>query len=219
VLIDDLVTKEIDEPYRMFTSRAEHRLVLRQDNADERLFRHGVRCGLLPRGLWENMIAGRKRVAAARRFVERRALTADECTRILAAKGQGSVSSPLKASQLLQRPGIAVADIESALPAGSLALEPREKETLEIKIKYEGYIRRQKKLAERMLQIERVRIPCDFSYDIEALSAEARLKLEKFRPTTLGRAARLSGVRSSDLSILMIHLGKRERVERGKAGG
>ncbi len=214
VLIDDLVTKEIDEPYRMFTSRAEHRLVLRQDNADERLFRHGVRCGLLPRGLWEKMIAGRKRVAGARRFVERRALSADECTRILAAKGQGSASAPLKASQLLQRPGIAVADIESALPAGGLALEPREKETLEIKIKYEGYIRRQKKLAERMLQIERVRIPADFSYAIEALSAEARLKLEKFRPTTLGRAARLSGVRSSDLSILMIHLGKRERIER-----
>ncbi len=215
VLIDDLVTKEIDEPYRMFTSRAEHRLVLRQDNADERLFRHGVRCGLLPRALWEKMIAGRKRVAGARRFVERRALSADECTRILAAKGQGGVSSPLRASQLIQRPGITVADVEGALPAGSLGLAPREKESLEIGIKYEGYIRRQKKLAERMLQIERVRIPADFSYDIDALSAEARLKLEKFRPTTLGRAARLSGVRSSDLSILMIHLGKREWNERG----
>ncbi len=215
VLIDDLVTKEIDEPYRMFTSRAEHRLVLRQDNADVRLFKHGVRCGLLPRGIWKSMIAGRKRVAGARRLVERRSLAADECSRILASKGQGGVSSPLKASQLLLRPGISLKDIESALPAGGLGLAPREKEALEIEIKYEGYIRRQKKLAERMLQIERVRIPADFSYGIEALSAEARLKLEKFRPTTLGRAARLSGVRSSDLSILMIHLGKRERSERG----
>lgn len=213
VLIDDLVTKEIDEPYRMFTSRAEHRLVLRQDNADERLFRHGVRCGLLPRGLWAETIARRKRVARARRFIERRSLTAEECNRILASKGQGGATGSLKAFQLLQRPGIALEDLERGLPAGSIALKPREKEALEIGIKYEGYIRRQKKLAERMLQIERVRIPPDFSYDIEALSAEARLKLEKFRPTTLARAARLSGVRSSDLSILMIHLGKRERGE------
>jgi tRNA uridine 5-carboxymethylaminomethyl modification enzyme len=218
VLLDDLVTKEIDEPYRMFTSRAEHRLVLRQDNADERLFKHGVRCALLPRGLWEETIARRKRVARARRFIERHSLAAEECSRILASKGQGSVSSPLKASLLLQRPGISIKDIEGSLPAGSLGLEPREKEALEIGIKYDGYIRRQKKLAERMLQIEKVRIPPEFSYDIEALSAEARLKLEKFRPLTLAQASRLSGVRSSDLSILMIHLGKRARDERGSAG-
>jgi tRNA uridine 5-carboxymethylaminomethyl modification enzyme len=218
VLIDDLVTKDIDEPYRMFTSRAEHRLVLRQDNADERLFKHGVRCALLPRGLWEEMIARRKRVAKARRFAERSALTADECSRILASRGQRGISASLKISQLLQRPGISIKDVESALPGRGLDLEPREKEALEIGIKYDGYIRRQKKLAERMLKIERVRIPPDFSYDIEALSAEARLKLEKFRPLTLAQAARLSGVRSSDLSILMIHLGKRERDELGKAG-
>ncbi|MCX5754035.1 MAG: tRNA uridine-5-carboxymethylaminomethyl(34) synthesis enzyme MnmG [Candidatus Krumholzibacteria bacterium] len=218
VLLDDLVTKEIDEPYRMFTSRAEHRLVLRQDNADGRLFRHGVRCALLPRGLWEEMIARRKRVAGARRFIERQTLAADECSRILASRGQKCVSSPLKAASLLQRPGISIGDIESAVPAGSLGLGPREKEALEIGIKYEGYIRRQKKLAERMLQIERVRIPTDFSYDIEALSTEARIKLEKFRPLTLAQASRLSGVRSSDLSILMIHLGKRDREGRGNPG-
>ncbi len=217
VLIDDLVTKEIDEPYRMFTSRAEHRLVLRQDNADERLFKHAVRCGLLPRALWEGTIGSRKRVARARREIVRHALGIEESGRILAAKGLGPASSPLRISQLLQRPGVAVADVEGALPAVSEAgravagLAPREKEALEIGIKYDGYIRRQKRLAERMLQIERIKIPGDFSYDIEALSAEARLKLEKFRPTTLARAARISGVRSSDLSILMIHLEKRER--------
>ncbi len=200
----------------MFTSRAEHRLVLRQDNADERLFRHGVRNALVPRGLWEEMIARRRRVAGARRYIERRTLAADDCSRILASRGQGSVATPLKASQLLQRPGIGVGDIESALPAGSVRLEPREKEALEIGIKYDGYIRRQKKLAERMLRIEKVRIPPDFSYEIEALSAEARLKLEKFRPVTLAQASRLSGVRSSDLSILMICLGKREMSEHGR---
>ncbi len=242
VLVDDLVTKEIDEPYRMFTSRAEHRLVLRQDNADERLFKHAFRCGLLPHALWEDMIASRKRVARARREGERRTLGVEECSRILAEKGLGSAPSPLRIAQLLQRPGISVADIEGARSAGDAdapakaasadvpakglgaagapfaGLSPREKETLEIQIKYDGYIRRQKRLAERMLKIERVRIPEDFSYNIEALSAEARLKLEKFKPTTLARASRISGVRSSDLSILMIHLEKRERVAANSAG-
>jgi tRNA uridine 5-carboxymethylaminomethyl modification enzyme len=217
VLIDDLVTKEIDEPYRMFTSRAEHRLILRQDNADERLFKHGVRNALLPRGLWEEMIARRRRVARARRFVERRSLNAEESSRILDSRGLGKTSSSLKIFQLLQRPGIALEDIERALPADSIPLEPREKEALEIGVKYDGYIRRQKKLAERMLEIERVRIPTDFSYDIEALSTEARLKLEKFKPTNLAQASRLSGVRSSDLSILMIYLGRREAA--GSHGG
>ncbi len=208
VLVDDLVTKEIDEPYRMFTSRAEHRLVLRQDNADERLFKHAARCGLLPRALWEGTIASRRRVARARREIERRTLSAEESSGILASKGLGTASAPLRMAQLLQRPGISVTDIEDASFAG---LGPREKETLEIQVKYDGYIRRQKRLAERMLAIERVRIPEDFSYNIEALSAEARLKLEKFRPTTLARASRISGVRSADLSILMIHLEKRGR--------
>jgi tRNA uridine 5-carboxymethylaminomethyl modification enzyme len=221
VLVDDLVTKDIDEPYRMFTSRAEHRLVLRQDNADERLFKHAVRCGLLPRSLWEGAIASRKRVARARRDAERLAVSAEESSRVLAAKGLGGTAAPLRISQLLQRPGVTVADVAGVVPAASAAdcafagLAPREKEALEIRIKYDGYIRRQKRLAERMLRIERVKIPEDFSFDIEALSAEARLKLEKFRPTTLARAARISGVRSADLSILMIHLEKRERARNG----
>jgi tRNA uridine 5-carboxymethylaminomethyl modification enzyme len=214
VLIDDLVTKDIDEPYRMFTSRAEHRLVLRQDNADARLFKQGVRCGLLPRELWEGMIAGRKRVARARRFIDRHVIPAEECARILAASGKQGVAVPLKASRLLQRPGVEIADLESVLPAGSLGASRKEKETLGIEVKYEGYIHRQSRLAERMLRMERMSIPADFSYDIGALSSEARLKLRKFRPLTLGQAARLSGVRQSDLSVLMIYLSKLNRSGR-----
>jgi tRNA uridine 5-carboxymethylaminomethyl modification enzyme len=213
VLIDDLVTKDIDEPYRMFTSRAEHRLILRQDNADERLFKHGVRCGLLPRGLWQEVIARRKRVARARRFLERHVVATEDCNRILAGRGKGAVSAPLRAARLLQRPGIRGEDLESALPAGSLGGDPKEREALEIQVKYEGYIRRQRRLADRMLHMEKMPIPRDFSYDLDSLSAEARLKLRKFRPMTLAQASRLSGVRSSDLSILMIYLKKTSRSE------
>jgi tRNA uridine 5-carboxymethylaminomethyl modification enzyme len=214
VLIDDLVTKDIDEPYRMFTSRAEHRLTLRQDNADERLLKYGLRCGLLPAGLWRTMIDRRKRIAREQRFIERHVVPVEECNRILAAKGKDPVSSPLRASQLLQRPGIGIKDLGAALPPGNLAERKRDREAVEIRIKYEGYIRRQKRFAERMLQLEWMHIPEDFSYEIESLSAEARLKLCKFRPTTLAQASRLSGVRSSDLSILMIYLSKLGRKAR-----
>jgi len=220
VLIDDLVTKEIDEPYRMFTSRAEHRLVLRQDNADERLFKYGVRLGLLPRTLWAGMIERRRRVSKARRDIEHHTVSVEDCNRILARRGKAPAASPLKASQLLQRPGVTALDLEGALPAGVLGGNPREIDALEIRVKYEGYIRRQRTHADRMIEMERTQIPSDFSYDIGALSAEARLKLSKFRPQTLGQAARLSGVRSSDLSILMIYLikAKREKASACRPG-
>ena len=218
VLIDDLVTKDIDEPYRMFTSRAEHRLILRQDNADERLFKYGVRFGLLPRALWARMIERRVRVAQARRVIDRHIVSVEDCAGILGDKAKGAVSAPLRASQLLQRPGVKIADIEKVLPEAFLGGNARDKDALEIQVKYEGYIRRQRKHADRMLQMERTRIPKDFSYDIKSLSAEARLKLGKHRPLTLGQAARLSGVRSSDLSILMIYLIKSRREKTASRG-
>lgn len=206
VLIDDLITKEIDEPYRMFTSRAEHRLLLRQDNADERLMKYAVRFGLLPRGLWEEVVARRRRVGKAQRRMREMVVPAEECRKLLGNAGR--VRGQQKASRLLQRPGVSIESLERALPGGALDLSGREKESLEIRVKYEGYIRRQRKVADRFLHLDRVRIPEDFSYDREALSAEAREKLKKFRPVTLGQASRISGVRTSDLSILMILLGR-----------
>jgi tRNA uridine 5-carboxymethylaminomethyl modification enzyme len=219
VLIDDLITKDIDEPYRMFTSRAEHRLILRQDNADQRLFRYGVRLGLLDRSLWSGMIERRRRVWLARRIIERQVVSTGDCDEILARKGKGPVTAPLTASQLLQRPAVGVGDIERFLPIDCLR-RPEERQALEIQVKYEGYIRRQRLHADRMLKMERTPIPDGFSFEIASLSAEARLKLAKFRPVTLGQAARLSGVRSSDLSILMIYLmkAKRDRSDKGGCG-
>ena len=214
VLIDDLVTKEIDEPYRMFTSRAEHRLILRQDNADERLSRYGARYGLLPRSLWRETIDRRRRVAGARRALERHGISVNGVRRadptVSAAAGRGRIG----AIEMLKRPGIRLRDLGPGLPPQVRELDERGVGALEIGVKYEGYIARQRRFVDRMLDLDRMRIPGDFSFEIESLSAEARLKLSKFRPLTLGQASRISGVRSSDISILMIFLGRR-----GKMGG
>jgi tRNA uridine 5-carboxymethylaminomethyl modification enzyme len=202
VLIDDLVTKEISEPYRMFTSRAEYRLSLRQDNADERLLRYAVRFGLLPADMWERMICSRKAVQKARRRLDAESVRYGEYGK-------------MAASRLLQRPEVALDDLEGLLPGGELDLGRRERESLQIQEKYRGYIRRQDRAAEKFRRMERRRIPEDFSYaGIGALSAEAREKLERFRPETLGKAARLDGVRASDISVVMVFLEKAERGRR-----
>jgi tRNA uridine 5-carboxymethylaminomethyl modification enzyme len=202
VLIDDLVTKEISEPYRMFTSRAEYRLLLRQDNADERLMRYAVRFGLLPRRPWEEMAGRRRRVNSAWRRLAAERVPA----------GDGAGEGTINALRLAQRPGADIDDIESRLPGGPLGLAPREREALEIRLKYDGYIGRQAKTAEKMRRLERRRIPLRFEYAaIGALSAEAREQLERFRPLTLGQASRLAGVRASDLSILMVLLERDSR--------
>jgi tRNA uridine 5-carboxymethylaminomethyl modification enzyme len=194
VLIDDLVTKEIMEPYRMFTSRAEYRLSLRQDNADERLLKHAVRFGLLPLEQWERMIESQKAVQGATKRLESESISIDGSER-------------MRAARFLQRPGVSLDDIEPLLPNGPLGLTRREGESLEIRQKYHGYIRRQDRTAEKLRRMERRKIPEGFSYsDIEALSTEAREKLEKFRPETLGKASRLAGVRNSDISVLMVFL-------------
>jgi tRNA uridine 5-carboxymethylaminomethyl modification enzyme len=219
VLIDDLVTKEIDEPYRMFTSRAEYRLLLRQDNADERLLRFAVRCGLIERDAWERMVERRRRVERARRRLLGTTLSVSTCNVILGRNGDSKVTSPKRAAQLLQRPRVSIRDIEPVAPLAASDLSDTEKESLEIRVKYEGYIRRQRRVADRLLGIERIRIPADFSYDISALSAEAREKLKRFNPVTLGQASRIAGVRSSDLSILLVFIERSRRLSARRRDG
>jgi tRNA uridine 5-carboxymethylaminomethyl modification enzyme len=212
VLIDDLATKDIDEPYRMFTSRAEHRLLLRQDNADERLLKYGVRCGLQPPERWERMAERRRRLNRAHKKLIDLKIPVAESNAILSASEETGVTAPQAAEKLLQRPRVRIDRMLGALPGGLCDLSEGEREALEIRVKYDGYIRRQRRMAARMLGLDRVKIPEGFTYDIEALSAEAREKLETFRPGTLGQASRISGVRTSDLSIIMIFL---DRMRRG----
>ena len=217
VLVDDLVTKEIAEPYRMFTSRAEHRLLLRQDNADERLLKYAVRCGLLPREQWEGMVERRRRINGAATRLASERISAEACNRMLGPMGEGPVQGPQVAARLLQRPSITIEMIGKALREPPLELDERESAALETRVKYEGYIKRQRRMADRLVRLDRMRIPDDFSFDIKGLSTEAREKLELYRPMTLGQASRISGVRTSDLSIIMIYLDRMIRAE--KTGG
>jgi tRNA uridine 5-carboxymethylaminomethyl modification enzyme len=211
VLTDDLITKDIDEPYRMFTSRAEHRLLLRQDNADERLAKYGVRFGLQRREVWDGVIERRKRVARASRRLAKERISAAACNEMFGRIGERNVQDPQHASRMLQRPGVNLDMLEGALPGGDLGLGRREREALEIRIKYNGYIRRQRKLADRIVRLDRLRIPHDFDFEISSLSREAREKLKLHRPVTLGQASRISGVRTSDISILMVMVEREKR--------
>ncbi len=217
VMIDDLITKELDEPYRMFTSRAEHRLLLRQDNADERLLRYGVRYGLLDKSLWQEMILRKKRVMKAKRRLATEIIPAERINSIIGRGGLPAATEARKAIQVARRPEIRIEEIEKLLGGNGLGLGQRETEMLGIEIKYDGYIARQKRMALKLLKMDKMAIPDDFSFEINALSREAREKLVRFKPETLGQASRISGVRNSDLSILMVLLEKQRRSA-GRSG-
>lgn len=210
VLIDDLTTKEIDEPYRMFTSRAEYRLLLRQDNADERLMRYGVRWGLVDERAWERV---ERRSSSVRDMVERLDRTAFpmlEGNARFADLGLGTVNKPLSLLQVLRRPDVRFRHVTPYLGECGMALDVEPH--VECSVKYMGYLDRQKREIDRVRDMEDRVIPADFSYEaIAGLSTEARQKLLRKRPETVAQASRISGVRASDLSILAVHLERRRR--------
>jgi len=190
VLIDDLVTKGTEEPYRMFTSRAEHRLMLRQDNADRRLMPYGHKLGLIPESMWQRLQKKEQLIADTRKYLER--------------KREGN--TPL--AQILRRPHTSFAEIErldSELAAQRLPSDVKEQ--LEIEMKYAGYIRRQMAQIERFKRMESREIPPETDYaSIKELSNEAQSKLAVVQPKSLGQASRISGVSPSDIAILMVHI-------------
>lgn len=214
VLIDDLVTKGTIEPYRMFTSRAEHRLILRQDNADLRLMDHGRRLGLISKAVYDKMNLKRTRISRALAGLKKAKVTPESLNEILARVGTTPISQNEYLYNLLKRPELHLSDL-----AGLVKLEILDNlhdpswqqvwEQVDLEIKYEGFIRRQNEQAERVRKLDSKAIPKSFDFlSIIALSTEAREKLDKIRPETIGQASRISGVSPADISILLVHLGR-----------
>lgn len=212
VLIDDLISKGTDEPYRMFTSRAEFRTLLRQDNADLRLTELSYRLGLASQERMDKVIDKRNGVEEIKTILKDFAVEPSEITEYFTAINSSPITERQKAQKILLRPDVELDEFAEALPRLKEALKGFSKETIEqasIQVKYDTYIEKEKELVQRMSQLEELEIPETFDYKkIVSLGNEAREKLSKIKPRTLGQASRISGINPSDVQILMVFMGR-----------
>jgi tRNA uridine 5-carboxymethylaminomethyl modification enzyme len=211
VLIDDLVNKGTDEPYRMFTSRAEFRTLLRQDNADLRLTEKSYRLGLASQERMEKVKIKTEEIEKIKAFLEEVVFDTNEMNLYLSELNSAELNQKQKASQLLLRPSVNLQEmIRASSKLNSLKNYPVETlEQAEIQIKYDVYIQKEKELVARISTLDEQVIPENFNYNkISSLSNEARQKFNKIRPQTLGQAGRISGVNPSDIQILMVYMGR-----------
>lgn len=213
VLIDDLVNKGTKEPYRMFTSRAEYRILLRQDNADLRLTHLAKDLGVggLEKRL-DRVEEKRAAVKEIRTFFQKTGVTPDQVNPYLESINSSPLTQQVKLHSVLARPGVEIPDMVAHVPELQQFMNNYDRETMDMAgtdIKYEGYIEKEKELAQKMLRLEGVKLHTDMDFDkITALSAEAREKLKQIQPRTIGQASRISGVSPSDVSVLLVHVGR-----------
>ncbi|HOO69082.1 MAG: tRNA uridine-5-carboxymethylaminomethyl(34) synthesis enzyme MnmG [Bacteroidales bacterium] len=213
VLIDDLITKGVDEPYRMFTSRAEHRILLRQDNADERLTSLGYELGLADKSRYEKFSEKIEKRDALLQWLEQNSIKPEDANSILKKGNTTPIETKKKFSELLSRPQVSWNSIREFVPRGTLCdSDPFSEEiyeSVEIAIKYKGYIEREAAFAQKILRLDSVTIPDKFDYStINSLSTESRQKLLRIRPKTIGQASRIPGVSPADISVLLLYLGR-----------
>ncbi len=212
VLIDDLVTKGVDEPYRMFTSRAEYRILLRQDNADLRLTPLGRDLGLVDDSRWTEFIAKRASVDGLVAYARARSVRPDELAAWMEAQALAPLTQGCKLASLLMRNSFTFAALRPLLPdldRRIAALSAEVVEEAEIQIKYRGYIERERLIADKLHRLEAVRIPSDFDFfSLQALTIEARQKLTRIRPATIGQASRIPGVSPADVNVLLVRFGR-----------
>lgn len=215
VLIDDLVNKGVDEPYRMFTSRAEYRILLRQDNADARLTEKAYRLGLADTyryRLWQEKVEGEKQLTD---FLESTTVKPAMVNAWMEQNDLGQLQQGCKLSDLITRPQITINALSRLLPSLHRQIEQLGKlkdeivESAEINIKYKGYINRERMTADKLQRLDAIHIPADFDYqNIQSLSTEARQKLQRIRPENIGEAGRIPGVSPNDISVLLILMGR-----------
>jgi tRNA uridine 5-carboxymethylaminomethyl modification enzyme len=215
VLIDDLITKGTNEPYRMFTSRAEFRILLRQDNADERLTPLGFQIGLASAEALEKVEQKKQLTKQLKTKLREIGISPAEANPMLAQKESAPITQQVKVSSLITRPHISLADIipihaPTAQAVNEvMVLNPLAVEQAEILLKYEGYIEREEEQAQKHQRLENLQLPATLDYlNVKSLSIEAREKLTKIQPATIGQASRVSGVSPSDISVLLVHLGR-----------
>ena len=213
VLIDDLVTKGTQEPYRMFTSRAEYRVLLRQDNADIRLTPLAVELGMNYMDdrikKVEDKVADAKKIT---RFLNDCSVEPDQINGLLEEKGSMPIKQKVKAQGIILRPNISIADVRSVVPGLNEFLSNYKAEAVEqaeINMKYAGYMAKEQEMVDKMSRLEMLKLSESFAYhSLTSLSAEAREKLTRMKPMTIGQASRISGVSPADISVLLIHLGR-----------
>ena len=214
VLIDDLVTKGTKEPYRMFTSRAEYRILLRQDNADQRLTPLSNAIGLADDGRLRELEKKKDVMSAFKVHLEKTSVSPSEAQTLLDSRESARMQQKQKAISLLSRPGISVIDLLKHIkPVKAFPrldeLHVEAQEAIEVQIKYAGYIEKEQAIADKLQRLDYVNLPEDFPYQsLESLSSEAREKLVEIKPNTLAGASRISGVSASDLAVLLVHLGR-----------
>ena len=211
-MIDDLTTLGTAEPYRMFTSRAEYRTLLRQDNADFRLTELGAQIGLATEERLNMMLEKKSKVDEVKRIMAEYGISGEEGNTFLRENNSAELTERTKALKLLLRPGIGIKEMIAAIPGLASRIgtvDPLVLEQVEIQAKYDVYIEKEQELVSKMAALEHLTIPETFDYDrLTAMSAEARQKLNKIKPATLGQASRISGVNPSDVQILMVYMGR-----------
>ena len=215
VLIDDLVTKGVDEPYRMFTSRAEYRILLRQDNADERLTPLSYEIGLAREERMIQLEKKRKGIQALQEKLEQTSVPLKEINEFLELSGTSQLKEKTKFINIAKRPQVELTTLLEKFDLGpdnkahSEGMIREIVEGVEIKIKYEGYITREKLMAEKISRLEKIKLAPDLDYDrFKSISTEARQKLSRIQPSTIGQASRISGVSPSDISVLLVYMGR-----------
>ena len=241
VLIDDLVTKGVDEPYRMFTSRAEYRILLRQDNADLRLTERSHEIGLADEYRYSYTMEKYSRASALKDFCDSTNLTKETVNPYLESKHSAPVTDSKKISDLASRPELNISELLDLVPSRIIdkenfdfsvpgagegmdnpVLPPSQDpakidaifkkeilESVEISIKYQGYIEREQRIADKIMRLEDLKIPADFDFDdVSGLTIECRQKLKKYQPVTIAQASRISGISPADISVLLVYFGR-----------